>query len=166
MMPATGAQANVRTTMRARGRGSSARIKCCLVDKMPTYTKKWITANLALYLEHSTPGQTCEICFESFTTDSPARGPIQGEAPTRCRHFCCAECWKEILRLPNSNMRCPMCREDCSTWLINEFAEFPSDYDIPLAEIREFVSTAMVQLRDQPRFVALARIILSGLAPF
>ena len=131
---------------------------------MPLYTKAWITANLALYLEHLTPGPTCEICFEPFTLELPARGPIQGEDPTRCRHFFCSPCWREILVSPHSRWECPMCREDCSTWLVTEFSDFPS-YSIPIDDIREFVTTALVELRDRPYFVALARSILSCIPP-
>ncbi len=57
-----------------------------------------------------------------------------------------------------------MCREDCSTWLVTEFSDFPS-YSIPIDDIREFVTTALVELRDRPYFVALARSILSCIPP-
>ena len=88
---------------------------------MPRYTRAWVAKNPALFLEHSTPGSRCEICFDDFTSELPARGPIQGQAPTGCRHFFCSQCWREMMARPNSRQRCPMCRENCSTWLLKEF---------------------------------------------
>ena len=131
---------------------------------MPLYTKAWIIANLELYLEHSTPGDTCDICYQPFTLESPAKGPIQGEEPTRCRHFCCSDCWTEIFTHPDSSWLCPTCREDCTSWLVGEFTDFQS-FHIPVDDIRELITTAVIELGDRPEFVRLAQRIMANLPP-
>ncbi len=68
-------------------------------------------------------GRGVRFASKKFTSESPARGPIQGQEPTSCRHFFCAPCWREILAGSNSRRQCPMCRENCSTWLLSEFPD-------------------------------------------
>jgi hypothetical protein len=53
----------------------------------------------------------CPVCHESPDIWD---GPMNSGIPTRCTHWACTECWKQI---SGFDKRCPICRDDLREWL-------------------------------------------------
>ncbi len=79
--------------------------------------------------------EECPVCQEK-----PAvwDGPMNSDIPTRCSHWICVPCWT---RIAARDGRCPICREDLSTWIRchdagsgrpDDSDESLSDEDMPL----------------------------------
>ena len=133
---------------------------------MPLYNKAWAAANPKKYLELVQPPPECEICFESFTAESPACSPLLGERATKCRHFACKNCWAQIMEQPREHWRCPQCRENVQQWLDDHYEECistPFEDNISFFELAEFLQAALRELRDRPQFVEMGKRILQRL---
>ena len=70
--------------------------------------------------------QACSICFEEFSGDKMVLqdGPLNSDIPTDCCHWLCSHCWDQIY--DNGYLRCPICLEDVSEWLMDR-CEYDSD---------------------------------------
>ena len=85
-------------------------------DTRPLIDNAWRVANREEWqrLWDATPAE-CPVCF--MAADHPAMiwaGPMDADIPTRCTHWLCVECWREISQ---RDMRCPLCRDDVSQYL-------------------------------------------------
>jgi hypothetical protein len=45
-------------------------------------------------------GTECSVCLDKTLTQ------------LRCNHYLCVHCWNQIVNYSNTNMKCPLCRED------------------------------------------------------
>ena len=133
-----------------------------LKGAMPLYTRAWVAANPELFLQLARPPETCDICYEPFSEDSPALSPLLGERATTCRHFACGNCWCAIMNQPDERWRCHICRVDVHAWLCDTFEEVdPMLERVSMPDIMELLRTAMRLLKDNPEFLALAHRCLS-----
>ena len=62
----------------------------------------------------------CPVCHEK---PDIWYGPMNSDTPTRCTHWGCLPCWEQIA---DRDRRCPICREDLTTWLHETIARSTS----------------------------------------
>jgi hypothetical protein len=61
----------------------------------------------------------CPICCESGVV---WEGPLNSDRPTRCVHWACSQCWRELRHL--GDFRCPFCRDSVQEWQLDlEFGD-------------------------------------------
>ena len=86
------------------------------VDTRPLITPTWRQENPQEWKRlWDNRSATCPVCFEGdFSTDRLWDGPMNSDVPTRCTHWVCTECWREI---NDGDRKCPICRDDVSSWL-------------------------------------------------
>ena len=82
------------------------------VDTRPVITVAWRNENpIEWDLLWNGRNQTCPVCLE---IPDLGDGPMNSDIATRCTHWACVECWKQIARYDG---RCPICRDDVGVWL-------------------------------------------------
>ena len=94
------------------------------IKTMDVITKAWCAENPQLYFEFTQPPKCCPICMDVFTAERQAQSPLLGDAPSRCRHFACEDCWMEIMARGEPNTwKCAICREDVGAWMSETFPD-------------------------------------------
>ena len=90
---------------------------------MATVDRRWIAQNLDKFKEllEKRPRE-CPVCYESFSLnegggEKEADSPLLSDSPSACTHWLCKECWQKVAI---TNAECPICREDLSSWLIQQ----------------------------------------------
>ena len=87
---------------------------------MATVDRRWIAQNLDKFKEllEKRPRE-CPVCYESFSlgSEKEADSPLLSDSPSACTHWLCKECWQKVAI---TNAECPICREDLSSWLIQQ----------------------------------------------
>ena len=71
----------------------------------------------------------CPICLCTYAEGgSPFDSPCETNIQSKCKHYLCMECWKEIYNRACQCciVKCPLCREDITEWL---FSNYDSDED-------------------------------------
>ena len=113
------------------------------VKAMATVDRRWIAQNVELYKQLLERRPThCPVCYESFG-EKEADGPLLSDIPSKCTHFLCKQCWEKVAI---TNTECPICREDLSSWLLQNGTE-------PLTnkEVHKFLISVMcMQGGSQP----------------
>ena len=103
---------------------------------MATVNRQWIAQNLDRYKELLERRPThCPVCYESFS-GKDADSPLLSDMPSRCTHWLCKDCWKNVA---NTNAECPICREDLSPWLLQQ----QSSEQLTTKEVHNFLISVM-----------------------
>ena len=69
--------------------------------------------------------ETCPVCME--VPLCPWDSAMICHYPTRCTHWVCDVCWD---RIAGGDRRCPICRDDLTTWLMANYGSEDSDDDM------------------------------------
>ena len=133
---------------------------------MTRFTCRWVAEHPAEFLELCKPPPECPICYEPFTEENPALGPIMGDQVTSCRHFACQSCWCAMSEQPMP-WQCPQCREDVTQWVVEAtyWSPMPGEC-VDESEVRLFVelSTTILESRALvPELQALGARLLRHL---
>ncbi len=83
-------------------------------DMRPVITSQWCQANNNWWLSLWTKPAVCPVCHENpLAKDDTWDSPITSELPTRCTHWACAGCWRQIA---SADRCCPVCHDDLEEW--------------------------------------------------
>ena len=84
-------------------------------DPRPLITPLWRKANGAEWARLWQKPAECPVCHENpLATGDLWDGPMTSDLPTRCTHWACIECWRQIA---SADRRCPVCHEGLGEWL-------------------------------------------------
>ena len=109
---------------------------------MATVNRQWIAQNIDKFKELLGKSEECPVCYESLS-QKEADSPLLSDLPSKCTHWLCKQCWE---RVASTNTECPICREDLSSWLLQNGSE-------PLTnkEVHKFLISVMcMQGGSQP----------------
>lgn len=111
------------------------------------FTRRWVRDNPDFFRELSTPPEECPVCLQKIQRPC---SPILGDYPTSCRHFCCRECWLELLSRGPAHWKCPVCREPLAQWIGSLFGAQVKLERFDRHAVRVFVHCAMHQIFRTP----------------
>ena len=109
---------------------------------MATVNRQWIAQNIDKFKELLGKSEECPVCYESLS-QKEADSPLLSDLPSKCTHWLCKQCWEKVA---STNAECPICREDLSSWLLQNGSE-------PLTnkEVHKFLISVMcMQGGSQP----------------
>ena len=117
------------------------------------FTREWVLNHPEAFRELSAPPDACPICMEPFNAGRPPLGPITGDSPTTCRHFMCKTCWLAIIaNQPESPWKCPICREDVSSWLagvLRDYVTSANSQDPSRDKLKAYLGKTIMMCLDQ-----------------
>ena len=81
----------------------------------PLITPQWRHENHRWWHSLWTKPAVCPICHENpLAKGDTWDGPMTSDLPTRCTHWACAGCWRQIA---SAERRCPVCHDALGEWL-------------------------------------------------
>jgi RNA polymerase subunit RPABC4/transcription elongation factor Spt4 len=84
-------------------------------DMRPLITPQWRHANVHWWFSLWTKPAVCPVCHENpLAKDDTWDGPMTSDLPTRCTHWACGGCWRQIA---SAERRCPVCHDALGEWL-------------------------------------------------
>jgi hypothetical protein len=84
-------------------------------NSRPLITPQWRHANVNWWFSLWTKPAVCPMCHENPSAKGDTwDGPMTSDLPTRCTHWACAGCWRQIA---SAERRCPVCHDALGEWL-------------------------------------------------
>ena len=93
-------------------------------DSRPLITPEWREQNPVEWERLWQHPESCPVCLDENVDIWD--GPMNSGIATRCTHWLCVECWKNVSR---RDMRCPLCRDYLGAWL-RRYDDDASDDDM------------------------------------
>jgi len=78
----------------------------------------------------SAQDEECPICYESYACNGKD-GKFNSDMAEICNHAICGQCCKQLysnaIRTANPNIKCPLCREDWTDWILSHYDEYDTE---------------------------------------
>ena len=124
---------------------ATTRFEPLLSDSRPLITSRWCDQNPEEFGRLWQKPAECPTCHaEPESWD----GPLNSDVPTRCTHWACVACWRQIAA---RDKRCPICRDNLTEWIRRHEGGDESEESMDDERIQEEEGSAHAERNDRVR---------------